>query len=212
MDRGVRVLHRVIIEGGDPDGAARQAQELVRLLEGFSSLLRPGNRRPRSARELFENIRRINVLRCRHHRVDFVCPLLETGQTGFQSSFEFSLVLAALNNLIDNSLHWLRVRWPDAPSENSPRTRRLYIGTSHDLDSGPAIVVADNGPGFQDRPELMVRPFFTRKPEGMGLGLYYASLAMELNGGQMVFPQPGEVDIPAGFDGAVVAMVFKETT
>ena len=212
VDRGVRVLHRVIVEGGDPDGAARQAQELVRLLEGFSSLLRRGNRRPRSARELFENIRRINVLRFRHHHVDFVCPLLETGQTGFQSSFEFSLVLAALNNLIDNSLHWLRVRWPDAPSESSPRTRRLYVGTSHDLDSGPAIVVADNGPGFQDRPELMVRPFFTRKPEGMGLGLYYASLAMELNGGQLVFPQLGEVDIPAGFDGAVVAMVFKETT
>ena len=212
VDRGVRVLHRVIVEGGDPDGAARQAQELVRLLEGFSSLLRRGNRRPRSARELFENIRRINVLRFRHHHVDFACPLLETGQTGFQSNFEFSLVLAALNNLIDNSLHWLRVRWPDAPSDSSPRTRRLYIGMSNDLDSGPAIVVADNGPGFQDRPEMMVRPFFTRKPEGMGLGLYYASLAMELNGGQLVFPQPGEVDIPAGFDGAVVAMVFKETT
>ena len=212
VDRGVRVLHRVIVEGGDPDSAARQAQELVRLLEGFSSLLRRGNRRPRSARELFETIRRINVLRFRHHHVDFVCPLLETGHAGFQSSFEFSLVLAVLNNLIDNSLHWLRVRWPDALSESSPRTRRLYVGTSHDLESGPAIVVADNGPGFQDRPELMVRPFFTRKPEGMGLGLYYASLAMELNGGQLVFPLPSEVDTPDGFDGAVVAMVFKETT
>ena len=210
VDRGVRILHRVIVEGADPEGAARQAQELVRLLEGFSSLLRRGSKRPRSARELLTYIRRINSLRFSHHHVDLVCPLLESDSLGFQSSFEFSLVLAALNNLIDNSLHWLRVRWPTVPPEGAPKTRRMYVGTSYDLAPGPAIVVADNGPGFQDRPELMVRPFFTRKPEGMGLGLYYASLAMDLNGGQLVFPQAGEVEVPDGFDGAVVAMVFQE--
>ena len=210
VDRGVRILHRVIVEGVDPEGAARQAQELVRLLEGFSSLLKLGGKRPRSARELLTYIRRINSLRFSHHHVDFMCPLLESDGPGFQSSFEFSLVLAALNNLIDNSLHWLKVRWPTVPPEGAPRTRRMYVGTSYDLAPGPAIVVADNGPGFHDRPELMVRPFFTRKPEGMGLGLYYASLAMDLNGGQLVFPQIGEVEVPEGFDGAVVAMVFQE--
>ena len=210
VDRGVRILHRVIVEGVDPEGAARQAQELVRLLEGFSSLLKRGSKRPRSAKELLTYIRRINSLRFSHHHVDFMCPLLESDGTGFQSSFEFSLVLAALNNLIDNSFHWLKVRWPTVPPEGAPRTRRMYVGTSYDLAPGPAIVVADNGPGFHDRPELMVRPFFTRKPEGMGLGLYYASLAMELNGGQLVFPQIGEVKVPEGFDGAVVAMVFQE--
>jgi nitrogen fixation/metabolism regulation signal transduction histidine kinase len=55
----------------------------------------------------------------------------------------------------------------------------------------------------------MSRPFFTRKPTGMGLGLYYANLAMELNGGQLVFPQPDEVDLPPDFDGAVIALIFK---
>ena len=44
----------------------------------------------------------------------------------------------------------------------------------------------------------------------MGLGLYYAHLAMELNGGQLAFPQPGEVEIPDELDGAVVALIFKE--
>ena len=212
VDRGVRILHRVIVDGTDPEGAERQAQELVRLLEGFSGLLRRGSKRPQSARELFEHIRRINVLRFRHHDIDFICPLLESNLDGFHSSFEFSLVLASLNNLIDNSLHWLRVRWPDNATGGVPESRKLYVGVSHDLAPGPAIVVADNGPGFQDRPELMVRPFFTRKPDGMGLGLYYASLAMELNDGQLVFPQSGEVEVPEGIDGAVTAMVFKEKT
>ena len=43
----------------------------------------------------------------------------------------------------------------------------------------------------------------------MGLGLYYANLAMELNSGRLVFPQPGDVELPEGFDGAVVALVFQ---
>ena len=99
---------------------------------------------------------------------------------------------------------------PDVPAENQPPERQLYIGMSNDFESGPALVVADNGTGFQgDEPENLVRPFFTRKPHGMGLGLYYANLAMELNGGQLVFPLPGEIEVPKGFDGAVIAMIFK---
>ena len=58
-------------------------------------------------------------------------------------------------------------------------------------------------------PEHLVRPFFTRKPDGMGLGLYYAHLAMELNGGQLEFPHRSEVRVPEEFDGAIVSMVFK---
>ena len=97
-------------------------------------------------------------------------------------------MLGALNNLIDNSLYWLRVRWPDRPPDIESSKRRLFLGASRDLAEGPAIVVADNGAGFQDTPEHVTRPFFTRKPGGMGLGLYYANLAMELNGGRLAFP------------------------
>ena len=136
---------------------------------------------------------------------------MERDDDGFQSRFAFGLVLGALGNLIDNALYWLRVRWPDRPPDDELPERKLYMGISHDFEAGPAIVVADNGVGFQgDDPENLVRPFFTRKPEGMGLGLYYTNLAMELNGGQLVFPQPGEIDIPDGFDGAVVALILKE--
>ena len=71
-------------------------------------------------------------------------------------------------------------------------------------------MVADNGAGFQDAPEYVTRPFFTRKPNGMGLGMYYANLAMELNGGRLAFPTRLQVDVPEWCDGAVVAMVFKE--
>lgn len=210
VERGVRVLHQVIVEGGDLDSAARQARDLMRLLDGFAALLRRDSRQQHSVRKLINAARRNSILRLRHHRVRLVCPLLEVADEGFQSRFVFGLVLGALSNLIDNAFYWLRVRWPDVPAENEPPERQLYIGVSNDFEMGPALVVADNGTGFQgDDPENLVRPFFTRKPDGMGLGLYYANLAMELNGGQLVFPRPGEVEVPDGFDGAVMAMIFK---
>ena len=211
VERGVRVLHQVIVEGRDMEGAARQAQELMRLLDGFSTLLRRDNKRLHDARGLVAAARQFNVLRLRHHRVRFDSPVLEETE-GFQSHFAFGLVVGALNNLIDNALYWLRVRWPQIPAAGSQSPRRLLVDATRKLEAGPAIVVADNGVGLQDEPEYLAQPFFTRKPNGMGLGLYYANLAMELNGGRLAFPQPGEVGVPPEYDGATVAMIFKAGT
>ena len=211
VERGVRTLHQVIVDGANMERAARQARDLMHLLDGFAVLLRRNSKEQHSARKLVEATRRVNSLRFRHHGILFVCPLLDGGTEGFQSRFAFNLVLGALNNLIDNALYWLRVRWTDRQAGGESSERKLYIGLSDDFEAGPAIVVADNGAGFrEDAPEHLARPFFTRKPEGMGLGLYYTNLVMELNEGQLVFPQPGEVEIPDGFDGAVVALIFKE--
>jgi nitrogen fixation/metabolism regulation signal transduction histidine kinase len=82
------------------------------------------------------------------------------------------------------------------------------MGYRSDLLGSPAIIVADNGPGFSDEPDTLIRPFFSRRPDGMGLGLYYANLVMELNGGRLAFPDAEEAEIPAEFDGAVVALLF----
>lgn len=211
VERGVRTLHQVITEGTDTKEAARQTQELMRLLDGFSVLLRRDSKKLHKASRLISMARQNSALRLRHHHIALDCPLLDGKEEGFKSRFAFGLVLGALGNLIDNSLYWLRVRWHDTPSKKRLRQRKLYIGLSRDFEAGPAIVVADNGPGFQgDDPQNLVRPFFTRKPDGMGLGLYYANLVMELNGGQLVFPQPGEIELPDGFDGAVTALIFKE--
>lgn len=209
VERGVRALHQVITEGAEPEAAARQARDLMHLLDGFSTLLRRDAKSTHSARKLIEAARRYNILRLRHHRVRLDCPLLETADNGFEANFAFGLVVGALNNLIDNSLYWMQVRWPEKPAEALPSSRRIRIDVSNDFEAGPAVIVADTGPGFQgDEPDRLVRPFFTRKPTGMGLGLYFANLAMELNGGLLTFPEYDEIDIPEDFDGAVVALVF----
>ena len=79
------------------------------------------------------------------------------GDGSFDANFSFGLVLGALNNLIDNALYWMRVRWPESSDDAETSKRRVFVGTSHDFAGGPAIVVADTGPGFQgDSPEHLV--------------------------------------------------------
>lgn len=210
VERGVRALNQIIVEGQDLKSAITHAQELTRILDGFTTLLRRGDKKYHRADKLVEAARRFNVLRLRHHQIKFSCPLLEDKKQNFESNFSFSLILGGLNNLIDNAIYWLRVRWPELSKDDEGEERRLFIGTTNDFEDGPAILVADNGIGFQGDPsDHLVRPFYTRKPDGMGLGLYYANLAMELNSGYLAFPHRTEVAVPELYDGAIVAMIFK---
>ena len=119
----------------------------------------------------------------------------------------FGLTLGALNNLLDNAFYWLKVRWPE---DTDLANRRIFIDINLDLAEGPAIVVADTGTGFTDEPEELIRPFFSRRPEGMGVGLYYANLVMELGDGRLAFPDASEAEVPDDFDGAVSALVFPK--
>lgn len=208
IDRGVRELYSVIRGGGARDAVERKAKELSFLLDGFSTLLRRSDRKLMKASELVRQARDVSAARMRYHQTRFECPLLEGNQPDFETTMAQGLMLGALTNLIDNSLYWLRVAWPDVDAADELQ-RRIYIGVSEDLEGGPALVVADNGPGFKDGPELLTKPFFTRRPDGMGLGLYYVKLAMELSGGTIQFPTPEDAGVPGGYKGAVIALVFK---
>lgn len=208
IERGVRVLRDAIETGAKHESIQGQARELVHILDGFTQLLRKGDPKKESLKHLILRVRDINRVRFRNHNVRLVCPALEEKAADIERSLVFGLVLGALNNILDNAFYWLQVRWPDP---NKPSSKRaIYINIDKGFSEGPAIVVADNGPGFQDDPDRLIRPFFSRRPDGMGVGLYYANMVMELNGGRLAFPDVGEVS-PEEFDGAVVALVFGKS-
>lgn len=209
IEQGVRILHDAIEDGGDLATVQIQARELVRVLDGFSELLRKGDKRNNSLKHLVKRARDLNRVRFRNHSVQLVCPALEEGAPDIERSFAFGLLLGAINNLLDNAFYWLQVRWPEGGEDE----RKIYINIDADIAGHPAIIVADTGPGLQDDPERLTRPFFSRRPDGMGVGLYYVNMVMELNGGHLAFPDPAEANVPEEFDGAVLALVFpKEGT
>jgi signal transduction histidine kinase len=141
-------------------------------------------------------------LRLKRHNIRLINGLAD-GILDFKIRGSKQMLIASITNLIDNSIHWLEIK--------SPKEKVLYIGTTDDLEGGPAIVVADNGPGFgNDDPEDLIAPFFTRRSGGMGLGLYIVNEVMRVSKGNLVFPGKGDVDLPPRLDGAIVALQFGD--
>lgn len=211
IEQGIRSLYKNLENQPHMEPVAEQVKEMMRLLDGFSDLLRKKDRKAVNLKELVVRARDLNLVRFRHHRIKLECPVLDQDDFRSVANCSFGLTLGALNNLIDNAIFWLRTRWPeDEDKEDAPR-KSIFIDIDAEFEGGPAIIVADNGPGFQDAPEEMVRPFYTRRPEGMGMGLYYANMVMDLNGGELLFPDHSETDVPESYDGALIALRFSNS-
>lgn len=207
VERGVNVLFRAISEGVPTDRLRDQAGQIQKILETSTELLKKGDKGRHSLKNLIQRARDMTVIRLRAHGIKLQCAALDEAYPDTEATFAFGLALGALTNLIDNAIHWLKVRYPN---EGSDGYRRIFIGIEPDFNGGPAIVVADNGPGFLDDPDILIQPFFSRRPEGMGLGLYYANLVMGLNGGSLAFPSHSDIEVPPEFDGAITALVFDK--
>ncbi len=203
VEHGVRSLYQTIEHSEDISLIKNHAYELVKILDTFSDLLRKGENKPASLKNLIRRARDIAAIRFRAHKIQFVCPFLEESVPDIEQKYIFKILIGCLNNIFDNSIYWLQARWP----EEVFNKRKIYIDVRRDFYGKTAIIVADNGPGFQDEQEQLVKPFFTRRPDGMGIGLYYINLAMEVNKGRLVILDDQD-DIPSEFDGAALALVF----
>ena len=177
------------------------ATHLSELIEGLTYLTRKSGQRD----EPFSNLIRQTLFntsyRTQAHQIKVVNGI-EAGDPDVTVRCTRRLIIATLMNLIDNSIYWL--------STKGSADRKLYIGSSTDLPGGPALLVADNGPGFQDPPDMLVQPFMSRKPEGMGLGLHIASEVMKAHKGHLIFPTKEDLGIDESYSGAIVGLQFKE--
>lgn len=204
IEQGVRSLYKNMENHPEMEDIASQVEEMMKLLDGFSDLLRKKDRKPTDLKKLIRRARDLNKIRFRHHNVKLECPAVEDDAPEVIVSCSYGLTLGAITNIIDNAIYWMRAKW----SEEEDTGRALYIGIDEGFDGGPAVIIADTGPGFRDAPSELVRPFYTRRPEGMGMGLYYANMVMELNDGALLFPDPSEVDVPDNYEGAIIALRF----
>lgn len=83
----------------------------------------------------------------------------------------------------------------DAMSANEPGTRRLHITTTRS-DDVVRLSVRDEGCGLPAQAERVFTPFFTTKPNGLGLGLTICRTIIVAHGGRLwaePHPQRGAV-------------------
>ena len=135
------------------------------MIDSLGFIARRSDRSTEKASELVSVSLRSIDYRFANHKIEV--------RNGFNDHNDFTvtaqrrLIVGTLLNLYDNSICWINTHNPD--------TKRLYVAPTRDLGDTPGILVADNGPGFTDPPDLLTQPFMTRKTDGMGLGLYIAN-------------------------------------
>jgi signal transduction histidine kinase len=81
-------------------------------------------------------------------------------------------------NLIVNAIQ--------AMSGRTEGDRELYIGTDSAEEKGVRIAVRDTGPGLSaENLKRLFEPFYTTKPNGMGIGLSICRSIVEDHGGRL---------------------------
>lgn len=200
----LRELVSVSHSSDDLPRIRKLVDQLDKTVGRLGNLMRGSGSREEDAKFLIQQAFFNVEFRLQRHEIAAVSGM-KLGNPDFQVRCTRRLIIATLNNLLDNSIYWLQFAKPGVE-------RKIFLGTSKDLKGGPAIVVADTGPGFQDEPDVLVQPFFSRRPDGMGLGLYLSDDVMRLHEGRLLFPAFGDVDLPKEFKGAILALQFPKVS
>jgi signal transduction histidine kinase len=173
-------------------------QRLSELTEGYAMLVRQEGKLSIKASELLRQAEFNVDYRLKVHRIEIINKV--NSKSDFKIKCSRRLIVGAIMNLIDNSIWWLE--------NKKPPKKYILLSASHELKEGPAIIIGDNGSGFMDDLEYMVQPFFTRKPDGMGLGLHIVDEIMKVHKGIIKILEPGDIRLPKEINGAVLALVF----
>lgn len=204
VEKAVAELRLATEREVEADRIRALSSHLTELVKGLSFLLRRSGARKEKLSTLISQAVFNVEFRLKFHNVEAVVLPGELSDLSVKCTRR--LVVATVMNLIDNSIYWLDNKW-GGPGEGAGR-KRIFIAITKDYDA-PTIVVGDNGPGFVDPPEFLGQPFFSRKPDGTGLGLHIAREVMGANRGKLLFPEPGDVTLPKEATGAIVALVFE---
>jgi signal transduction histidine kinase len=180
---------------------SEQVDELRQYTDGIISVLRKGGDKPIDIKESINRAFNNYKLKLSNRNISYIIEIADD-ITIMNCDKRFFITM--LMNIIDNSIYWLETVYKEEKS--------IFLKCSK-VENVISIIIADNGPGFKDDISELIRPFFTRKSDGIGIGMYLIDTIM-LKYGKLDIISPGnesiELGIPIKFDGAIVRLVFNK--
>lgn len=111
---------------------------------------------------------------------------LAAGDADISTRLDEAEALLVLVNLIQNAIYWVSTQPRDAE-------RRVMVDARDNADSSLTLIVSDSGPGVAD--DLRHRifdPYFSTKPDGVGLGLsIVGNMVEDIYDGELALVQEG---------------------
>ena len=178
-----------------------QVEELRQYTDGIISVLRKGGDKPINVKESINKAFKNYKTKLVDRNIDFFINI-EDNVTTINCDKRFFITM--IMNIIDNSIYWLDTVYKP--------NKAIYV-KSYKEDSTTFLLIVDNGPGFKDDISELIRPFFSRKSDGIGIGLYLIDTIMLKYGKLDILIDRTELDqykIPENFDGAAVKLIFNK--
>ena len=177
-----------------------QVEELKQYVDGIISVLRKGGETSINVKEVVDKAFSNYRMKLVDRKIEY--SIFIDDQVN-NLACEKRLLITILMNIIDNSIYWL---------DTSYKTKKLILLHALFVDGKTTLVIADNGPGFKDDVADLIRPFFTRKLDGIGIGLYLIDTIMLKYGKFEIIQDENEkkeLGIPNEYDGAIVKLTFN---
>lgn len=181
--------------------AAAQAERAGGIIEHLRAFIRKGDTR----------VSRVDVNALVREAVELLSFELQYRHVGLQLRLTAGLpavhaariqIVQTITNLMQNGI--------EAMSELPQAARRLTIETTRTGDGLVEVAISDAGSGLPpETRERLFEPFYTTKPEGMGLGLSISRSIVEAHGGRLwACDRPGggalfRFTLPADAGGAI---------
>lgn len=200
LERGVKGLNACILDRAPIEQLQMMSNELVSILQGAMYMVSNKKMEEIRASDLVSYALLTQQRRFKRHKITFLDGFKNSPESDFTIKGMRRMLTSALVNVIDNAIYWL---------DEIETERFIWIAPTAELES-PAIIIADNGPGFIDEAIDIIQPFHTRKPAGMGIGLYYTDMVMKSHAGRLAFPENNQIGVPKILTGAQVGLVFKK--
>jgi len=179
--RSEDIDRRALMEAVEKVGAqARRAGSIIKSIQGFVR-----KSEPRRAQ--------CDINAVVEEGAGFVQP--EAKRKGVQLSLHLAPDLPAVaadRVMIEQVVLNLAKNAVEAMQETDPRHRELVVATCATSEGGVKVSVIDSGPGVPASVrDNLFQPFFSTKPEGMGMGLNICRSVVEFHGGRLwVEPNP----------------------
>ena len=182
------------------DIAKEQIDELEDYVQGILSVLRKGGNKSINLTESIEKAITNYGFKFKSRGIEISTDFDKNIDTIICDKRYF---ITMIMNVIDNSIYW-----PDTIYKDD---KGIFIKTYLE-NNVPIVIIVDNGPGFKDEINEVVMPFFTRKEDGIGIGLYLIDTIM-MKYGKLDISDNQELDdlsIPSNFRGAAVKLTFNK--
>lgn len=149
-------LSKVVNKANEIKSLKNEFANLYKRLEPFG-----GRKRGRPQTIVVEDVIRDQFLLCKEELEKSEIKY-DVSKTEHKVTIDVSELAIALMNLIQNAIYWL---------SSISTNRELYVDVA-DHPEGLEITVSDNGPGVSPGDEeIIFQPYYSTKPNGIGLGL-----------------------------------------